>query len=83
LGWEALSKAACDRRRASAAPRRRLHSANILRLSEDLPIVVEIVDSQEKIDQFLPVLDRMMGCGLVTLEKVTVLQYGEGAGEKR
>lgn len=45
--------------------------------------MVEIVDSQEKIDQFLPVLDRMMGCGLVTLEKVTVLQYGEGAGEKR
>jgi len=61
----------------------RLHSAKILRLSEDLPIVVEIVDSQEKIDEFLPVLDEMMGSGLVTLEKVTVLQYGEGAREKR
>lgn len=60
----------------------RLHSAKILRLSEDLPIVVEIVDSQEKIDQFLPVLDQMMGSGLVTLEKVTVLQYGEGANHK-
>jgi PII-like signaling protein len=60
----------------------RLHSAKILRLSEDLPIVVEIVDSQEKIDQFLPVLDQMMGSGLVTLEKVTVLQYGEGANQK-
>ncbi len=58
----------------------RLHTAKILRLSEDLPVVVEIVDSQEKIDAFLPVLDSMMGSGLVTLEKVTVLQYGEGAG---
>lgn len=61
----------------------RLHSAKILRLSEDLPIVIEIVDSQEKIDQFLPVLDQMMGSGLVTLEKVTVLQYGEGANQKK
>lgn len=60
----------------------RLHSAKILRLSEDLPIVIEIVDSQEKIDKFLPVLDQMMGSGLVTLEKVTVLQYGEGANQK-
>lgn len=61
----------------------RLHSAKILRLSEDLPIVIEIVDSQEKIDKFLPVLDQMMGSGLVTLEKVTVLQYGEGANQKK
>ncbi len=55
----------------------RLHTAKILRLSEDLPVVVEIVDSQEKIDQFLPVLDGMMTSGLVTLEKVQVLQYGK------
>jgi len=55
----------------------RLHSARIQRLSEDLPMVVEIVDSQQKIDEFLPVLDDMMGSGLVTLEKVQVLQYGE------
>lgn len=54
----------------------RLHTAKILRLSEDLPIVVEIVDSEEKINSFLPVLDGMMGSGLVTLEKVQVLQYG-------
>ena len=57
----------------------RLHSARVLRLSEDLPMVVEMVDSQEKIDEFLPVLDGMMGSGLVTLEKVQVLQYGESA----
>lgn len=54
----------------------RLHTAKILRLSEDLPIVVEIVESKDKIDEFLPVLDAMMGSGLVTLEKVQVLQYG-------
>jgi PII-like signaling protein len=56
----------------------RLHTAKILRLSEDLPIVIEIVDSQGNIDAFLPVLDSMMGSGLITLEKVTVLQYGAG-----
>lgn len=54
----------------------RLHTAKILRLSEDLPYVIEIVDSEEKINAFLPVLDGMMGSGLVTLEKVQVLQYG-------
>jgi len=55
-----------------------LHSAKILRLSEDLPMVIEIVDSQAKIDAFLPVLDKMMGSGLITVEKVQVLQYGDG-----
>src|SRR6476659_939821 len=55
----------------------RLHTAKILRLSEDLPIVVEIVDSEAKIDAFLPILDAVMQSGLVTLEKVRVLQYGE------
>jgi hypothetical protein len=55
-----------------------LHSAKILRLSEDLPMVIEIVDSQAKIDAFIPVLDKMMGSGLITVEKVQVLQYGDG-----
>jgi hypothetical protein len=55
----------------------RVHTAKILRLSEDLPFVIEIVDAEEKIDAFLPVLDAMMGSGLVTLEKVKVLQYGK------
>lgn len=54
----------------------RLHTTKILRLAQDLPVIVEIVDVQEKIDQFLPVLDRMMTSGLVTIEKVQVLQYG-------
>ncbi len=56
----------------------RLHTAKILRLSEDLPLVIEIVDSEEKIEAFLPLLDAMMGSGLVTLERVKVLQYGPG-----
>jgi PII-like signaling protein len=54
----------------------RLHTAKILRLSEDLPLLIEIVDSEEKIDGFLPALEEMMGSGLVTLEKVKVLRYG-------
>jgi PII-like signaling protein len=54
----------------------RVHTTKILRLSQDLPIVVEIVDSEENINRFLPVLDGMMGSGLVTMEKVKVLQYG-------
>jgi uncharacterized protein len=53
-----------------------LHTNKILRLSQDLPEVIEIVDSQERIDAFLPVLDGMMTGGLVTMEKVQVLQYG-------
>jgi PII-like signaling protein len=55
----------------------RIHTTKLLRLSEDLPVIVEIVDSQENINTFLPVLDTMMSSGLVTLEKIQVLQYGE------
>ena len=53
----------------------RLHTAKILRLSMDLPLVIEIVDSEEKIQQFLPVLDQMMRGGLLTMEKVNVIDY--------
>lgn len=52
-----------------------LHTAKILRLSEDLPLVIEIVDAEDKINSFLPVLDGMMGHGLITLEKVKVYRY--------
>ena len=58
----------------------RLHTTKILRLSEDLPLVIEIVDSEENINRFLPVLDGMMSSGLITLEKVQVLQYGDKSG---
>jgi len=57
----------------------RLHTAKILRLSEDLPLVIEIVDSEEKINDFLRALDGMMTSGLITLEKVQVLHYGTSA----
>lgn len=53
----------------------RLHTNKILRLSADLPLVIEIVDHEDKIDGFLPVLEGMMGGGMVTLEKVRVLHY--------
>ena len=56
----------------------RLHTSKILRLSEDLPIVIEIVDSEEKINLLLPHLDEMMTDGLVTLEDVRVLKYRAG-----
>jgi PII-like signaling protein len=52
-----------------------LHTAKILRLSMDLPLVIEIVDTEEKINAFLPVLEQMMGGGLVTLEKAKVIHY--------
>ncbi len=53
----------------------RLHTAKILRLSEDLPMLIEIVDSEENIRGFLPVLDTMIGGGLVTMERVQVIHY--------
>ncbi len=60
----------------------RMHTTKILRLSEDLPIIIEIVDSEEKIQTLLPHIDRMVEEGLVTLEKVHVIKYraNKGAG---
>jgi uncharacterized protein len=57
----------------------RMHRANLLRLSADLPIVIEIVDTQEKIDAFLPHLEPMMGGGLVTLERAQVVHHRQSA----
>lgn len=57
----------------------RIHSAQILRLSQDLPLVIEIVDKPERIAAFLPELDAMVGEGLVTLEKVRVIAYRHSA----
>lgn len=56
----------------------RLHTAKILRLSIDLPLVIEIVDSEPKIEAFLPQLREMVGGGLITMEKVRVLHYRTG-----
>jgi PII-like signaling protein len=86
--YEAIVLAARERGLAGATVLRgpmgygassRLHTAKILRLSEDLPLVIEMVDSKDKIDAFLPVLGTMMTTsGLVTLEKVQVIRYGRG-----
>jgi uncharacterized protein len=57
----------------------RLHTTKILRLSEDLPIVIEMVDSKEKIDELMPSIDEMVQEGLVTLERVQVIKYRAGA----
>ena len=56
----------------------RIHTAKVLRLSEDLPIVVEIVDRSDRIEKFLPLLDEMVEDGLVTLERAQVIMYRPG-----
>jgi PII-like signaling protein len=53
----------------------RLHTSRILRLSEDLPVVIEIVDAAERIDRIVPILDDMVGEGLLTLERVQIVSY--------
>ena len=58
----------------------RLHSAGVLDLSTDLPIVVECVDTEERIDAILPDIDRMLGGGLITLERVRVIVYRQESG---
>jgi len=75
---EGLAGATLLRGPAGFGHRSHLHTTKILRLSQDLPLVIEIVDSKEKIDAFLPLLDGMMGSGLVTMEEVKVLRYGDG-----
>ena len=60
----------------------RIHTSRILRLSQDLPIIVEIVDTEEKIQAFLPLLDEMVQEGLATVEKATVLFYRSGRAEE-
>jgi PII-like signaling protein len=57
-----------------------LHTTKILRLSEDLPMIVEIVDSKERIDEFMPCIDEMVEEGLVTLERVQVIKYRANGG---
>jgi uncharacterized protein len=57
----------------------RIHTSRILRLSEDLPVVIEIVDTAEQIDRIVPVLDEMVGEGMLTLERVQVVAYRSSA----
>ena len=64
---------------------RHIHSAKILRLSEDLPILIEIVDTEEKIRAFVPIIDELLesagGGAMITLEKVDVIRYSAGKSE--
>jgi len=85
--FEAIVQEAHDRGLAGATVFRgfegfgaksRIHTSRILRLSEDLPIVIEIVDAEDKIQEFLPILDDMVQEGLVTVEKATVIFYRAG-----
>lgn len=61
---------------AGYGARSRIHSTHLLRLSQDLPIIIEVVDSQEHLDGVFPEIEAMMGDGLITTEKVKVLRYG-------
>ena len=61
--------------------RSRLHTAKLLRLSSDLPVLVEIVDTEEKIESFLPLIDVAIGEGLATVERVEVRSYRSGKSE--
>jgi hypothetical protein len=55
-----------------------LHTTHLLRLSEDLPVVIEVVDSQDHVERLIPILDEMVEEGLVTLEKARVIKYAPG-----
>ena len=72
---EGLAGATCLKGFLGFGAKSHLHTVKLLRLSEDLPVVIEIVDSEEKIRRFLPLLDPMIKDGLVTLEKAEVLVY--------
>lgn len=76
LRREKISGATVLRGIMGYGPRSHLQTAHILRLSQDLPIIVEVVDTQENIDRVLPQIDRLMSDGLITVEKVKVLRYG-------
>jgi PII-like signaling protein len=75
LRAEKLAGATVVRGIAGFGAKSHLHSAHLLALSQDLPLVIECVDTQENIDRILPKLDAMLGEGLVTLEKVDVIRY--------
>ncbi|MDA8194674.1 MAG: DUF190 domain-containing protein [Thermaerobacter sp.] len=64
-------------------PSSRIHTTNILDLSSDLPIVIEIVDSREYIEQFLPELDSLVDSGLITMDSVHVVKYSHKSGPDR
>jgi PII-like signaling protein len=60
----------------------RIHTAKLLRLSEDLPIIIELVDTEENLNKICPFLDETVKEGLITLEKVKVIKYRHNSGDK-
>ena len=79
LRTEGIAGATVIRAIEGYGARSHLHTNRILRLSEDLPLIVEVVDTEEHIRRVLPILDEMIADGLVTLEKVDVITYRPGA----
>ena len=78
LRREGFSGATVTRGVAGFGAHSLVHTANILRLSQDLPVIVEVVDTEEQVERLRPILDEMVAEGLVTMEKVTVLRYKPG-----
>lgn len=78
LRQEGFAGATVTRAVAGFGARSVIHTAQILRLSEDLPMIVEVVDSEAQVDRLKPILDEMVAEGLVTLERVHVLKYLPG-----
>jgi uncharacterized protein len=76
---EGIAGATVFRGIAGFGARSVVHSAHLLRLSEDLPLVVEVVDTTEQVERLLPIIDAMVDEGLVTVEKVRVIKYAAGA----
>ncbi len=76
LRREKISGATVLRGILGYGPHSQPHTINILRLSQDLPIIVEVVDTQENIDRVLPQIEEMAQDGLITMEKVHVIRYG-------
>jgi PII-like signaling protein len=78
LRREGFSGATVTRGVAGFGAHSLVHTANILRLSQDLPVIVEVVDTDEQVQRLRPILDEMIDEGLVTMETVTVLRYRSG-----
>jgi len=78
LRREGFAGATVFRAIAGFGARSVVHTSQILRLSEDLPVVIEVVDSEDHVQRLLPVLDEMVTEGLVTVEKARVLKYAPG-----
>jgi PII-like signaling protein len=83
LRAEGLAGATATRAVEGFGANSRIHSAHILRLSEDLPLVVEVVDRADRIEKLMPIIDEMVDEGLVTLADIDVVHYRHSSGKER